>query len=71
MLEDGKQGLCEHDGKSRETVERLIHGSLMTYMENRGLKPDEALIRMKLAGTVCNDRPVCAMVIAIYHAEGW
>lgn len=68
----GEKGLfCEHEGNSKTEVEGLIRGSLMTFMTNRGLEPDESLIHMKVTGTTCKDRPVCAMVMAIYRAEGW
>ncbi len=72
MLDGGTKGLfCEHEGASKESVERKIHDSLMSFMRVRNLEPDESLIRIKVAGIVCKDQPVCAMAMAVYRADGW
>lgn len=72
LLDGGAKGLfCEHEGHSKESVEREIHDSLMSFMRVRNLEPDENLIHTKISGIKCIDQPVCALTMAVYRAEGW
>jgi arginine decarboxylase len=72
MLDGGKEGIfAEHEGSSSSAVERKLHDSLMAFMKNRGLEPDESLIQMKVTGTTCVEASACALVCAVYKAESW
>lgn len=72
MLEGGTKGLfAEHVGGSRQSVESQIRDSLLGFMENRGLDPDESLIQMKVIGTTCRKQSACALVAAVYQAQSW
>lgn len=71
MLEDSKGIFCEHEGGSREEVERSIHDSLMSFLRVRGRDQDESLIRQRIVGISCKDQPVCALAMAVYQAQGW
>lgn len=64
------QGLfVEHEGMSEATVRNDIQQSLEALMATRNI--DFGQIYMEVAGTVCTDRPACALVVAVYQASDW
>ena len=67
--EDGRGLFIEHYGDSQEEVERLIKKSLESMVRNRN--EDFEKIRYKIIGTKCRDKPVCALVCAVYKSSGW
>jgi arginine decarboxylase len=69
--EDGRGLFAEHIGHTKAEVEHQIKASLTAFMTNRGLAPDESLIKMKLSGTTCKDQPACVLVAAVYQSQGW
>jgi arginine decarboxylase len=65
-----KKGLfVEHEGYSEHAVRSDIQRSLEGLMATRGV--DFGPISMKVVGTTCTDKPVCAMVMAVYKSSGW
>lgn len=67
---ESKKGLfVEHEGTNRDKVVRDIQHSLEALMRTRGV--DFGEIHMELNGAMCEDEPVCAMVVAVYKAESW
>ena len=67
--ESGKGLFVEHEGNSEEEVQNDIRQSLQALMETR--KADFGEIQMKITGKTCIQRPVCAMVVAVYQASDW
>lgn len=65
----GKGLFVEHEGTNKAKVERDIQSSLEALMKTRGV--DFGEIHMELNGAVCENEPVCAMVVAVYKAESW
>lgn len=65
----GKGLFVEHEGYSEESVRSDIEQSLTALMETRGV--DFGPINMKVMGKTCTDKPVCAMVVAVYQASDW
>jgi len=65
-----KKGLfVEHEGHSEQEVKSLITHSLNDLMKTRGINFGD--IHMQLNSIVCEDEPVCAMVVAMYQHEAW
>lgn len=59
----------EHEGTSREAIQRSITASLEDLTAGR---PESfGPIQMQLASAVCVDKPVCALVVASYETETW
>src|SRR3989344_5396991 len=70
MQESGRGGLfVEHHGKSESEVVKLITDSLNSMKSHRKEKYGE--IKYEVAGIECKDKPVCALVAAVYQSEGW
>lgn len=67
--ESGKGLFVEHHGESKEQVEQLIAASLNDLMATRQV--DFGEINMQVVGITCEDRPVCALVAAVYQSETW
>ena len=67
--ESHKGLFVEHEGESREELVSNIQDSLKTLMDTRGI--DLGQIHMRISGVTCEDKPVCALVMAIYQSEGW
>lgn len=67
--EEGKGLFVEHEGESEDFVRTSIRHTLNDLMKNRG--KDFGDIHMMVEGITCEDRPVCAMVTAVYDAEPW
>lgn len=69
--EDGSGAglLAEHGGPTREAVERDLRHSLEAMISARpaGFSREG----MVLSSTVCESEPVCAVVIATFHAASW
>lgn len=65
-----KKGLfVEHHGSNEEEVVSLIKESLTSMVEYREDSYGE--ITYKIVGVKCEDKPVCAVVSAIYKSESW
>lgn len=68
--ETTKQGLLvEHEGHSEEAVRADITNSLAALAENRHMQFGPP--QMHIAGTVCTDKPVCALVVAVFESAAW
>jgi arginine decarboxylase len=67
--ETGKGLFVEHEGSSEEYVRESIQHSLEALMANRGV--DFGQIHMQVVGATCSERPVCALVAAVYQASDW
>lgn len=67
--ETGKGLFVEHEGTNRDKVTRDIQHSLEALMQTRSV--DFGEIHMELNGAMCEDEPVCAMVVAVYKSESW
>ena len=65
----GKGLFVEHEGTNRDKVVRDIQHSLEALMKTRSV--DFGEIQMELNGVLCENEPVCAMVVAVYKAEPW
>lgn len=65
----GRGLFVEHEGENKEQVERQIEHSLEALKETRGMDLGE--IHMKVDGILCEQDPVCALVIAVYKSESW
>lgn len=65
----GKGLFVEHEGHSQATVKRDIEQTLGAMMATRNVNFGE--VQMKVVGKTCFHEPVCALVIAAYHATGW
>jgi len=65
----GRGLLAEHWAESKEAVIKLIHNSLN---DMRTLRPYKyGKIHYSVTGMKCKDKPVCAVVAAIYKSEYW
>lgn len=60
----------EHEGHSEDEVQQDIAKSLTNMMEKRP-RGEWTEIQMQLAGTICGDDPVCAMVVAVFQSQPW
>lgn len=67
--EDGRGLFVEHEGNSKSQVERDIQNTLKDLMKTRGV--DFGKIHTKIVGGTCKDKPVCALVVAVYQASDW
>lgn len=65
-----KKGLfVEHDAESEESVRELIKESLEDMIKNR--KKKYGKINYSISGIKCEDKPVCAIVAAVYSNKNW
>lgn len=68
--EKTKHGLLvEHEGDSEAQVRSDIENSLAALAENR--QTSFGPPQMHIAGTKCEDRPVCALVVAVFESATW
>lgn len=68
--EKTKKGLLvEHEGHSEAEVREDIENSLQALAENRGVKFSKP--QMHVAGGKCVDKPVCALVVAVFESSSW
>lgn len=59
----------EHEGASREFVQRAITDSLADLAAGR---PESfGPVRMQLASAICVDQPVCSIVVASFETQPW
>lgn len=68
-METNKGLLVEHEGNSEHEVRADITASLTALAQNRGMSFGP--IQMHVAGQVCNDQPVCALVVAVFESAQW
>ena len=66
---DGRGLFVEHHGASQCEVMRLIKNSLTNMVKYR--KQRFGKINYQVVGISCKDKPVCALVAAVYEEEGW
>lgn len=68
---DGSQrGLfTEHEGHSKQEVKNLIDETLTAMTSYR--QDTYGQIEREIVGIPCMDKPVCALVAAVYKSEGW
>ena len=67
---ESKKGLfVEHEGTNKDKVLRDIDHSLKALMATRNV--DFGEINYEINGVICEDQPVCAMVVAVYKSEPW
>lgn len=65
----GKGLFTEHEGHSEQEVTNLINETLSCMTRYRPESYGE--IKTEIAGITCTKKPVCALVAAVYRAEGW
>jgi len=65
----GRGLFVEIEGSSEEEVKNLINKSLKSMEEYRSEKYGK--INHKIVGIKCKNKPVCALVCAIFKSEGW
>lgn len=67
--EDGRGLFTEHEGHSQHEVENLITETLTSMVKYR---PETySAVEYVTTGITCTEKPVCALVAAVYKAEGW
>jgi arginine decarboxylase len=66
---DGRGLFVELHGPSKTCVLEAIEMTLESMMASRGCAYGP--IQHQIIGVECRDRPVCALVIALYTSEGW
>jgi len=65
-----KQGLLvEHEGHNEAEVRADIENSLNGLAKNR--RQEFGPIHMEVVGTRCENKPVCALVVAVFESEPW
>jgi len=70
MNRKSQKGLfVEHHGNSEEEVRKLIADSLTDMVEYR--KDEYGQIEYKICGIECKNKPVAALVCAVYQIEPW
>jgi arginine decarboxylase len=67
--EDGRGLFVELHSDSEIGVQVAIDATLTSMMGSRGRTYGP--IQYEVAGSVCRDKPVCALVIAVYQSQGW
>lgn len=67
--DDGAGLFVEHEAGTADEVEHLVRASLadMTRQRSGRFGP----VRVRTTETRCDDRPVCAVVLAAFGASGW
>ena len=71
VAEDTSKGglFVEHCGENEEEVLPLINKSLTSMAAYR--RESYGPIQHKIVGIVCEEEPVCALVVAVYAIERW
>jgi len=67
--ESGRGIFMEGCGSSQEGVEKYIRRALESACEYR--QEDLEISGIEVSGRECRGKPVCAVVVAVYGAEGW
>jgi arginine decarboxylase len=65
----GKGLFTEHEGHGEQEVENLIRETLGCMVASR--EDEYGGVQSAVTGITCTEKPVCALVIAVYHAEPW
>lgn len=65
----GRGLFVELCGASKGNVKKAISRTLAAMIANRSIVYGP--IETEIAGIVCRQQPVCALVIAVYQTEGW
>jgi len=65
----GRGLFVEHKSESKEAVIRLIRNSLKDMKKLRSYKYGR--INYSVTGIKCKNKPVCAVVAAVYQSEEW
>ncbi len=66
---DGRGLFVEHHGHSEAMVRADITATLDSMTAGR--QEEFGPVRMRIAGTTCEDEPVCALVAAVYESQPW
>jgi len=66
---EGRGLFIEHFAESEDSVIRLIEHSMSDMKQNRDFKYGD--IRYAVTGTKCYDKPICAIVAAVFKSENW
>lgn len=61
--------LVEHEGHNEAEVRADIENSLHGLAKNR--KEQFGPINMEVTGIRCDDKPVCALTVAVFESEPW
>jgi len=69
QTKDSRGLFVEHEGSQQAEVIRLIKGSLTDMVKYR--REEYGEIHYQIVGVPCQDKPVCAVVAAVYQFEGW
>lgn len=69
QAKDGRGLFVEHHAESEKAVRKLIDNSLQDMVHYRETKYGE--IHCAVSGIECVDKPVCALVVAVYEVQGW
>lgn len=67
--ETGKGLFVEHEGNSKQAVERNLKQTLEALMAMRNV--EFGSIQTRIVGDVCKHHPVCVLVVAVYQASDW
>ncbi len=65
----GRGLFVELHGNAKTEVGQAIHDSLRAMMASRSLS--YGAIESEMVSIPCRGKPVCAVVVAVYHSEGW
>lgn len=66
---DGRGLFVEHNGSQQAEVIRMINSSLADMVKYRTDEFGE--IHYQVVGVRCEDKPVCALVAAVYESQVW
>lgn len=66
---EGRGLFVEHKAENEAAVIRLIKSSLEDMRKRRGYNFGK--VNYLTAGIKCKNRPVCALVAAVYQSKGW
>lgn len=67
---DGSGLFVEMHGTKKEDIENLLYATFNTMMANRP-SCTYGSVHHRMVKIECHSRPVCAIVAAVYKAEGW
>ena len=67
--ESGRGLFVELHGSNQQEVEQAIDQTLNAMIASRSLPYGP--IQSEVIGKTCMDKPVCALVLAVYKSEGW
>lgn len=69
QAKDGRGLFVEHEGSQQAEVIRLIKETLSDMIKYRKEKFGD--VKYQVVGIRCEEKPVCALVAAVYKSEGW